>query len=436
MNSRYELLHTLSHLWAHPRASRDRVSAFRERKLRCLVRHASANVRYYRDLFARAGIAPGDIRTVDDLRRIPVTGKRDLRERAPEDILAEGAREDRLLRFWTSGSSGRPLVVRRAQLEDLVVRSFNIRILREFGLRLRDKHAMVAVGTFPGERRKTPVARLWEASRIYRRHPVQCLQPAGDILRELERYDPDFIIGYASVLAHVAPLAGGRPPGGALRFVIAGGESLSPARRSAIERGFGVRVFDVFGAHECCIVASECPQTGLYHVCDDNAIVEVLRDGRPAAEGEAGEVVVTALHCYAMPFIRYCLGDIVVRGPETCPCGQPFSTLESIKGRMRDYFSLPDGRRVHALEAIMPVFDEDASWIYQYQLTQETEDRFLLRVVPLGDPDPARMEAVRKAVASRLGPGARLDMELSDNIPFEPSGKFKDCRSLVEPGPD
>ena len=428
------MLHTLWHLWRHPRPTRKQLVAFRNRKLRCLIRHAYENVRYYRDLFDRSRIKPGDVSTVSDLGSIPLTDKNDLRACATKDILTRGTDPARIMLLYTSGSTGRPFLVRRTQFEDVVVRMFYLRALRQFGLRISDRHALVTLGRAPGERRETFLTRLWKASHVYRRYPVQCLQPADEICHQLERVNPDAIIGYSSVLAHVAPLMGSRLSDQALRFIIAGGDALTAGRRRAIERGFGVRAFDMLGAHECSTVAWECPETGLYHICDDNVIVEILRDGRPAAEGESGEVVVTALHCYAMPFIRYRMGDIVVKGPETCPCGQPFSTLRSIGGRVRDYLLLPDGRRAHALEAIMPVITADVSWLDQYQLTQEAEDRFVLRIAPLGSPLPEELEAMRKIVAERLGRGATLSIELVDHIAFEPSGKFKECRCLVRAG--
>jgi phenylacetate-coenzyme A ligase PaaK-like adenylate-forming protein len=70
------------------------------------------------------------------------------------------------------------------------------------------------------------------------------------------------------------------------------------------------------------------------HTCDEAALVEVVHDGRPAADGEQGDVVATALHSYAMPFIRYRLGDIVTRGEQSCACGLPFATIGTIQGRM------------------------------------------------------------------------------------------------------
>ena len=428
---RYELLHTLGKLWKHPRAGRKDIVAFQNRKLRHLIRHAYENVSYYRGLFDRAGIKPADIRTVDDLSIVPITEKKDLRACATEDILARGTDPDRLAVLITSGSSGSPFAVRRGRFEDDVINMFGIRALRQYGLRIRDRTAKVMLGGVEGEKTDTFLTRLRQILRVYRPCMVKCLQPADVICRSLEELNPDIITGYPSVLAHVAPLVPGRFSDKKLRYVATGAESLTEVKRRAIERGFGVRVFDMFGVHECGVVAWECRDTGMYHVCDDNVVVEVLRDGRQAAEGESGEVVLTALHSYAMPFIRYRMGDIVVNGSETCPCGQPFSTFQGIKGRVRDYFYLPDGRHVHPLELVLPVFAEDASWLDQFQMTQETEDRFVLRIAPLRRPMPEELEHLQKEIVERLGEGGDFRVELVDHIPFEPSGKFRDCTCLL-----
>jgi len=428
---RYELLHTLGQLWKHPRAGRKDIVAFQNRKLRHLIRHAYENVSYYRGLFDRAGIKPADIRTVDDLSIVPITEKKDLRACATEDILARGTDPDWLVVLITSGSSGSPFVVRRGRFEDHVINMFRIRAQRQYGLRIRDRTASVVLGGVQGEKRATFLTHLRQALCVYRRNVVKCLQPMHVICRTLERQNPDIITGYPSVLAHVAPLVQGLFSDKKLRYMVTGGESLSGIKRDAIERGFGVRVYNTFGAHESNLIAWECRDTGQYHVCDDSVVVEVLRDGRQAAEGESGEVVLTALHSYAMPFIRYRLGDVVVNGSETCPCGQPFSTFQGIKGRVRDYFYLPDGRQVHPLEIILPVFAEDASWLDQFQMTQETKSRFVLRVAPLRMPKPDEQEHMQKEIEERLGEGGDFRMELVDHIPFEPSGKFKDCCCMI-----
>lgn len=421
-------LSTLRLLWKHPSASRGEILAFQNQRLRALMRHAYENVAYYRKHFDRAGLRPDSVRSIDDLGAVPFTSKNDLRRCPTEETVARGVNPDRLITRATSGSSGRPFTVRLRHREEYLLTMFRIRARRQHGSRLRDNRALVLLGPVPGEKgRDSLLIQLCQTLGIYRYDLVKCLQPAEEICRQLEELDPDSIHGYPSVLAQVAHLARGRFIDKKLRYISCGGESLSGPKRRAIEDGFGVRVYDIYGTHECNIIAWECVETGRYHVCDDNVIVEILKDGRPVAEGESGEVVLTCLHSYGMPFIRYRMGDIVVKGPETCTCGQPFSTLLSIKGRVREYFSLPDGRRVHPLEIILPVFTQKAPWLDQFQMIQETDSTFILRVSALQVPGPGDLDRLKTAIGDRLGPGAGLRMELVDKIPFEPSGKFRDC---------
>lgn len=425
-----ELLHTLGVLWRHPRASREDIVSFRNRKIRRLVMHAYGNVAYYRRLFDRIGIHPEDISSADDLSLLPITERNDLRTGPLSDAVSHGVSPDGLVRRLTSGSSGRPFVVRRAPLEDHVIHMFRIRAHRSYGLRPRDRIAGVVAAPSRKDRRETVLSRLRQAAGIHRYYPVDCLQPFRDIRRCLEEINPDVISGYPSTIAQVT-LPDGAFPAGRLRYVTCGGESLTSLKRTTIREGYGVPVYDIHGAHECNIVAWECPETGLYHVCDDNIAVDVVRDGKPVREGEQGELVITVLHAYAMPFIRYRLGDVVVKGPDTCPCGQPFSTFREIAGRIRDYFTLPDGRLVHPLEVVLPVITDNAPWLNQFQMVQETETRFALRVSTLRKPADTELDLLRQIALARIGPGAEFGIQVVDSIPFEAGGKFKDCYSML-----
>ena len=166
------------------------------------------------------------------------------------------------------------------------------------------------------------------------------------------------------------------------------------------------------------------------HVCDDNVIIEVLRDGSPVAEGEAGDVVVTGLHSYTAPFLRYGLSDIAVRGPDRCPCGAPFSTLKSIEGRVMDTCVTPDGRRLHHWELI-PMSFWHMPWFRRYQLVQKTPAHVVLRVIASGEPPSDDIEKLKNGVLEKLGPGGSFDIEFVDEIAFSKSGKHQVCRSEV-----
>lgn len=160
-------------------------------------------------------------------------------------------------------------------------------------------------------------------------------------------------------------------------------------------------------------------------------LVEVLTDGRPARIGEQGEVVVTSLNAFAVPFIRYGLRDLATRGPTPCPCGAPFSTLRAVVGRMDEYFYFPDGRKVHPAVLGITGIADSAAWIERYQLVQERVDRVRLRIVPRIPPTAAQHESMDRRLRDLCGPEVTYTSELLDDLGLEGSGKFKTIVSNV-----
>jgi phenylacetate-CoA ligase len=214
------------------------------------------------------------------------------------------------------------------------------------------------------------------------------------------------------------------------RILVTGGEVLTPLMRQRLYNAFGVEPLQTYASHEFPLMGWECRQTGEMHTCDDAVIVEVIKSGRPAGPGEDGEVVVTNLHAYAMPFIRYRLADVVTRGNERCGCGQPFSTVRAIQGRMIDYFPMPDGRLVHPYEILRLIPRVDA-WIRQYHLLQDRADRIVMQVVPSQASVPELQQLIAKAVAPLIGPGIEFQVRVVDAIPPGPGGKRRHSCSLV-----
>ena len=158
--------------------------------------------------------------------------------------------------------------------------------------------------------------------------------------------------------------------------------------------------------------------------------MEVLRDGRPVEPGEQGEVVVTNLHAYAMPFIRYRIGDLATRAP-ACACGSPFTALGAVQGRMIDYFPLPDGRLLHPYEIVTRLVWGSQEWMRQYQLVQERRDSVVLYVVAETAPTEEQVTEVIRAVRPVLGDRVHFEVRPVARIPFEVTGKLRPSRSLV-----
>lgn len=395
-----------------------------------------ARVPFYREKLAAGGVRPGDLRTVADLAALPFTTKPERRMRSPRDLVAVGVEPDTLVSRYTAGSTGEPVRVLRTAFEDHLLNQFRWRARAALGIRLRDRIAYVVSPGVPTDRKaaRDRARRLGAAAGIYRGTTVDGLRSPDEIARDLVRLRPDVIAGYASSLVEtIEPwlrCGGARHPP---RVVVCGGDVMTPSMRDRLRAGFGVPVYETYGCHEINLVAWECKETGDLHLCDDLAIVEVLSDGRPANPGESGDVVVTNLHAYASPYLRYELGDRAVAGEPTCRCGAPFATIRSIQGRTMDALVLADGRVMHHWELI-PMTFWDMSWHRQYQLVQESRESFVLRLVADGEPPAGDLQHLQDAVLLKLPPGSSFRVERIDEIERAASGKWRVCVSRVRRG--
>lgn len=415
----------------HPRRDRERVLAFQARRLRAVVRHAYRSVPYYRALFDRHGVAPGDIRTPDDLQAIPVTTREDLQRCPPGHVVAREFDAAALIHHATSGSSGRPLTIRRTWTEERLLNWLRRRALGDFGSRPTDRVAHVTLPRPPHPNDNQLARRVTQRLRIFPTWRLDCRLPPPQLLERLLELRPDIVVGLSGVLTRIAACLDDRAVSTLRpRAVVAAGEVLTSHMRHRIEHAFGAPVFELYATFEAGVLAWQCPSGGAMHVCDDGVILEVMRDGRQAEEGERGEVVLTALHSFAMPFLRYRLGDIVTRGAAACACGAPFSTIASIQGRMIDYFHLPAGRLLHPYE-IVSILRTTCDWILEYRLIQPRQDAIVLQILPSRPAAEGRLAELRQRIGAVAGPGTAVTVEVVDAIPLEPSGKFRVSRSFV-----
>ncbi len=434
MIPRLDQLSALLLLIRNPKRAREEIVSFQNRQLRRLVTHAYENVPYYRKLFDRNGIKPQDIRSVEDLSIIPITSRKDIQSLSVEEVVSRGVNPNHLIDHKTSGSSGEPITIRRTWLEQTIFVLFRLRAaMHGPGLRMTDRQATIVLirPTHPRDN-QIPI-NIIRSLGLLPKVQINCLLPSEDIVHALRDLRPDALTGFSGVISRISQVVSDddrtviRP-----RIIIVGGDTLTPLMRAQIREAFSAPVFDFYASYELGLIAWECKETGELHTSDDTVIVEVLKDGRPAAPGERGEVVGTNLYSFAMPFIRYRLGDIVTKGSETCQCGKPFSTIRAIQGRMLDYFPLPGGRMMHPYEIIVPHILGAAPWIRQYQLIQEREDRIILRVVPSTTPTTQDLARLEEPVINFLGQDVEFKVVLVPEIQLEPSGKFRISRSLVK----
>lgn len=403
---------------AHP----DEIAQHQWRHLKRLLLHAHTQVPFFREAFARAGIGPTAIQSPADFLELPTFSRRDCQLAPLAHRLDRRLAPARLLDRSTSGSTGERLAVMRTWFEERLLNAFRWRAWREYGLRASDRLAILYFHRAHDPRDNQFFQRLAARLGLCRQQVFDAVGDPGMARAALD-FRPQAIAGMSSAIALLADQwadAGIRIP---LRFVATGGELLTEPLRNRIDK-LGAPIFDLYGANELNLLASRCPsEADTYHVCDDAHRIEVLRpDNTPAAPGESGEVVATSLFSYAMPFIRYRIGDQAVRGPDRCPCGAPFSTLLSIQGRTIDRFPLGNDTWLHPWEiinAIRPHF----GWIRQSQIVQSERRHLTLRIVPLRPPAAVEIDQLTSAAIAAVGNRAQISIELTQHIEPSPSGK-------------
>jgi len=173
-------------------------------------------------------------------------------------------------------------------------------------------------------------------------------------------------------------------------------------------------------------MAQTCPDNpAVLHVNSERVVLRVMGDdGRVAAPGTRGRIVVTALENYVMPFINYEIGDWAVAG-ERCPCGRGFPTLVSLEGRLGEVLRTPTGRTILpiALCRFLNIRARAHPYIWEYQAVQTVPERVAFKVVPTARLTPDRVDWLRAELEGFLGPGVSVTVDQVDRIPVEASGK-------------
>ena len=404
----------------------ERVAEYRDARLRAFVRHAVATVPYYRELFGRLGAEPGDIRTLDDLARLPVLTRADAQ--ALGSALRSPAPCDHVHVATTSGSTGTSVEVwtcRRA-VQELWATYW--RYCGWHGIERGTPCALFAGRhVVPATQRRPP---FWHYSPATRQIVVsgwhmrpETMPAYVDLLR---RRRPPWLHGYASLISLLAShVAAERIDlGYQVRWVTVCSETLLPHQRTAIEQAFGVSPREHYANTECAANISEC-ELGSLHVDEDFAAVELVGDGH----GGPVRLVGTNFVNPVMPLLRYDLGDVVEIG-DSCACGRPGRVVASIDGRVDDYVVLDDGTRIGRVSHVF----KGQRRLREAQIVQEEAGRVVFRLVVSSGWTAADEESLLATVRTMLGDRLVVRVEYVDALERTRTGKLRLVRSTAEGG--
>ncbi|HPS94060.1 MAG TPA: hypothetical protein PK600_06325 [Deltaproteobacteria bacterium] len=215
----------------------------------------------------------------------------------------------------------------------------------------------------------------------------------------------------------------------AARGVISTGEPLYPWQRQAISRAFHCEVFDSYRSREAGPVAQECECHDRMHINVESLHVETTKETDP--QGFPGEIVITELLNYGMPFIRYRTGDLGTLSSSACACGRGLPLIRKIEGRCGDTLLASGGKKVSGSALALCLAQNAPGFFGQVQVIQERLDH--LRVLLTSDPEPERetLEYQRKALMRFFGEETRVTFEIVERIPREKSGKYLFTKCLI-----
>lgn len=411
---------------------------FQTRALTELIMHAYHNVPYYRNVFDAIGLVDKDIVRLEKFTQIPILTK-DYLKKHQNELTSKDYLKRKWYRNYSGGSTGEPtMFLQDGCYKKWYTASDTYYYNELLGIDESNVRKVFLWGSprdlFKGSIGIKNKMINWLTNTLFLNSFKMDEQSMLRYIKAINTYKPDLVRGYAGSLYELAKCS--RRNNATMhtpKRIVSSAENLTPEMRTEIESVFRTKVFDYYGSRETATVAGEC-RDGLMHIFTFNNLLEVVdKDGNPVAEGQKGRILVTNLHNYSMPFIRYEIGDMAVLGPTRCTCGSFLPCLRKISGRVEEHFIKKDGSIVigyffvHLLGVVL-----NKGYIKKFQVVQEDFDRIrIITVVDKGLPDSEKNEIEQK-IRIEMGLDCTILWEFVDAIPCSASGKYFYTKSLVK----
>ena len=404
------------------RLPREQLKKHQEAQLRKLVGYAYHNVPYHNKLFKQTGINPSNIRTLEDLEKIPVTTKDDLRKLPVSEYTACNIPVNSRVINKTSGSTGQPFEVHR---DIFAVVIFNIAIYSNYYTRgLQPSDRIISLG--PNWLVRGHILQKFGFLTTEGLSPVKTPE---ELVTEMLRFKPSVIVAYPSWLELVCKeLVAKNIQYNGIRKVFAGGESVQSHTRKICKEALGVEPYESYGSSELGLVGFECEERAGLHVAEQCLIPEILHQGKDSRPGELGTFTSTHLYNYAMPLIRYNTGDIGTYVEGECLCGRTTARIKLFGGRESAILTLANGRLIPGITLIGDV--HEVHGVKQFTIVQEKPDMFVLYLVPEKGFNEESVEEIKTRFRRKLG-DVTVEVRRVEGIPLEKSGKFQAVISKV-----
>ncbi|MES2013672.1 MAG: AMP-binding protein [Pseudomonadota bacterium] len=416
------------------------LQAYQLKQFQHLLIHAASTVPYYQKLLVTNGLNLPENLTLEFLKTFPISTRKIIQE-AGSEIESNTLPSDHGTAEFskTSGSTGRPVRFARTALTRTLWLAF---ALRDHLWHSRDfSGKLCAIRWFSRGTAEAPNGAHdpnWGniVSPIFTSGPSAALNVVATLPEQIDwlhKENPDYLVSFPSNLIALVQYAQAHKltlP--ALKEIRTIGESLSDEARKIIAEAWQTKVVDIYTCEEAGYLALQCPETGDYHVQSENVILEIIDEhGEACPPGKIGQVLITTLHNFATPLIRYEIGDMAEFGPP-CKCGRGLPVIRKIHGRKRNRLILPSG------ESIFPYLGEHGDITrltgvkqFQFQCIQLSTDEIELKLVmerPLTETEQSK---VAELMQRQLGHPFKVRFSFPVDIPRGPTGKFEDFISLI-----
>ncbi|UCH51626.1 MAG: phenylacetate--CoA ligase family protein [Chloroflexota bacterium] len=419
--------------------SRSEILELQHHRLRKLLSHAYKSVPYYRRIFDERGLKPKDIEYSKDLVKLPILTKEVIRNNF-DRLTADRFPLKETISGSTGGSTGEPLLFNSTRDDRL---NWGVagahRVFMWAGKNIADKAVWIQ-NVYP---ESLIVREFWRLCNAFFRRAVildvkRISEDLAVFVQKMEELQPEFIISYPSAAYLVARYiekkgkSSLRP-----KAIITRSEPLYDYQRELFSRVFKCETYNIYGTWEVYNVAAECSAHRGLHIAAENVFVEVVdTKGEPVPSGVEGKILLTNLHNYAMPLIRYDIGDVGISSDEVCSCGRGLPLLAKVIGRTNDFIFTASGKPIPGIA----LYDRKLFALMnveQFQIIQESYEHVTVKIVPESGYTQEYMERLAAEIVRRyqpiLGENMHITVEFVDDIIVTAAGKRKFIISKLPP---
>lgn len=400
------------------------------KNLKVIINEAYNFVPYYHKIFRSLNLKPQDIRIKEDLKKLPIITKEDIRKNWSE-FISKKFHWWQIVQSSTAGSTGAPLKLIWSKKSIIKEHCFEARLWTwaRVNSRCRLAHFGSAEMLVPESQDNPPYWRISLPEKKVYFSPTHISEKnLSFYVKKLQHFRPQIILGHPSKIYIIAryiqenKISGINP-----RAIFTSSEMILPYQRATIEKVMGCKIFDYYGNNEHVSYMSQC-EKGEYHIHPEYGIIEFLRKGEPAQYEETSEMVCTGLINSAMPLIRYKIEDLVVPSDEICDCNRQFPIVKSIQGRTRDIIITKDGR--YLTTGVIVEGIDKLETINEWQIIQKSKEYYIINLTVDKTLDFKKdILQLREIVQKRVGEG-EIEINIVDNI-IRPKNKFRAVISEV-----